>query len=706
MSNVTYPNYTLPVNNDTASVLFYLTRALKAAGWIYRASGNGTSKDTTGAYGSDLWISAGGQGTGGSGATASITVSSDVGTVSNLSGFTSDTAGQRWLTISGAGNSSNNGTFKILDYISASSVTVRIPGGTAGSDPNNNSISWTEKIPLLDTKSTSVTSSAWICLQGPSTIKIPITTLATDSVAIINRFGGTQTSSSASIYNVNNGIATVNGLSNMTMASVGRILTISGAATSANNGNWIISNWNSSTSVNICNVNAVQGDANNGSITWKECNQTPQFIRGEDITQTTTGAKAELLGVNIDYTNGQGYLVAMPRIVGSGGGRMGWNSTSSLTGSISGATITPSGTVIEYVREVVFWLGSNGVFNGYIQCVDAVSEDVSGSYRFSSLAVSTATASVAPGGSVSSFPAYGSYVFCGKAEDTPNNAGTGAFGLCGLNSGSYYLSGKAQIMCADATFRDGYSADGSFLCAIPTSAPASTGYIGFVYTRLDNQEEGDVDPYVMYSPSNNTVSQTYGFQAGDTYRKGSITAFTLYNTAYDAFNLVTGPSSCSSPDKITFRGYLRRGFRDTMDRYQTFVPGVLCYFGYYSSNQYSGSNYARGTMQAVLLHNTSSGITYMDKVATMVSTTTYVMEPVWVLCYPVYGYSVSSYGIDTPRVLKGTCRWLRAIGIPSLGTAVMDTYGNKSWVQMSQLGASSVVLLAGPWDGTTTPART
>jgi hypothetical protein len=72
---------------------------------------------------------------------------------------------------------------------------------------------------------------------------------------------------SASI--INSGVTTISGLSGMTDQSVGHFLTLFGANSSINNGTFLITLFNSSTSVDIVNVSAVN-DLNNGSISWLE----------------------------------------------------------------------------------------------------------------------------------------------------------------------------------------------------------------------------------------------------------------------------------------------------------------------------------------------------------------------------------------------------------------------------------------------------
>lgn len=79
-----------------------------------------------------------------------------------------------------------------------------------------------------------------------------------------------QSGAAASITTVTLGIATITGLTGMTLQSVGQMLTLSGAASVSNNGTFLIVNFISATSVEISNATAVAADANNGAISWVE----------------------------------------------------------------------------------------------------------------------------------------------------------------------------------------------------------------------------------------------------------------------------------------------------------------------------------------------------------------------------------------------------------------------------------------------------
>lgn len=84
-----------------------------------------------------------------SGANANITTfSAGTMTLTGLSGMTVGSVGN-YLTVTGAANSVNNGVFVITNYISATSVEVSNPGGTATGLPNTGIISWTENDPTI-----------------------------------------------------------------------------------------------------------------------------------------------------------------------------------------------------------------------------------------------------------------------------------------------------------------------------------------------------------------------------------------------------------------------------------------------------------------------------------------------------------------------------------------------------------------------------
>lgn len=178
-----------------------------------------------------------------SGTTASITASA--GPTITLTGLTNMTPAMVGLNImvSGAASGVNNGGFPIATYISPTSVTITNPSGVT--DANNGAIVWSV--------------ANWFCLA----------TVALDNHILVYVGGvGTVPQGTAASITVGGGNVTLTGLNFMCVEQFpfGQI-TISGAATPANNGTFPLASLISPTSVTITNGSAAT-DANNGSIVW------------------------------------------------------------------------------------------------------------------------------------------------------------------------------------------------------------------------------------------------------------------------------------------------------------------------------------------------------------------------------------------------------------------------------------------------------
>jgi len=114
-----------------------LDQALDIAGSLIKNS-NAVLSDEPNSLGSSV--------SGQSGSSLSIdSVSSGMVIISGLAGMSASSIG-RFITISGADDSSNNGTFLISDYISASSVEV-VNASAVFPDANSGTISWQERNP-------------------------------------------------------------------------------------------------------------------------------------------------------------------------------------------------------------------------------------------------------------------------------------------------------------------------------------------------------------------------------------------------------------------------------------------------------------------------------------------------------------------------------------------------------------------------------
>ena len=171
--------------------------------------------DETGGLGSPVILN--------SGSVATITAFSTPSlTLGGLTGQSAGSVGSR-ISLRIAGIAGNDGVFTVTSYISASSVVVSDAAGYFP-DPNSGSLEWEQY-------------NAGIA---------------------------------ASIGTVVAGIVTITGLQNMTQNSVGGFITISGAASPANNGTFLITSYISATSVQYANASGVASDTNNPNILWVE----------------------------------------------------------------------------------------------------------------------------------------------------------------------------------------------------------------------------------------------------------------------------------------------------------------------------------------------------------------------------------------------------------------------------------------------------
>ncbi len=567
MPNVQIENYLLFASNEKFNGIWKLTRGLKTAGWRYKASGDATSKDTTGNPANDKW---GGGGVVQGPTTVAFTIGAPTttsfggrSTLTGLAGFTSAAPGH-FLTITGATNSANNGTWLITAFLSATSVVIENPNAVAETTPGT--ATYTELSALLDTYPVAFQGAgalgAWWCGQGPSTLKIPV-----------------------------------------------------------------------------------------GSTT-----PTGTFIRGEPVTQTTSNATGEFLGFIGDVAGGNGYIVVAPRLSGTGAGVRGWSNSAQITGGRSGATISPTGTVIEFVREVVFW--KHNATNGhiYFQTIDSVNESAATTVngRFSVLAtLSQTTATVCPGGATggnpttNGFPTTGTFVPLGTGG--PGIASTGSNDL--YNNIFVVNTGFHQFLIANAIEDSLVSPDGSFTLAAGTPTQSTTTFQGIGFGRVDDQEDGDVDPYVWMVPQSNGAG---GFARSRTGGNASTNVGDIFNSG----QFGVGQSH--------FMGWKRRGL--SSDSFIEFTGVFLA------------TTYGSGA--AVIISNATS----VDRVACSFVNIS-VREPLWIV-NPNLG----------TKFRKGTLRWWYYV--PS--GAGTDTYDGKRWIQLS---STTSAVVAGPADTTTIPSN-
>lgn len=256
---------------------------------------------------------------------------------------------------------------------------------------------------------------------------------------------------------------------------------------------------------------------------------TGTFIRGEKITQAGSGAEGEMLGLTTLYS-GQAHAVVMTR-TGT------FNNSGVISGAVSGATMTPNGSIRTLTMQVVFFAAAN-TSTGSIYIQRAIEETESAS-QFSSLMLSAGcTATVAPGagGTGNSFPSSaGAYLACGTIS-------------AGVPSHSNWFNvatnlGRAQIISWNMTGAAGVTPDGSFAITIGDSSGPTVAHT-VAYHRMDGGEPGDLDPFVTQKYT------TIAFNAANVQLDASGTFSTT------ALALMTG----NAPSAIVWRGWRRRGF--------------------------------------------------------------------------------------------------------------------------------------------------
>lgn len=548
VNNVLLANFapTNPVN-VTSNLIWKLTRALKKAGWKYKASGNGTSKNTSSDPAADLWKGTTVQVNGGAAAFIDSAPTRGRMNIGNLLGITAADKG-RFILLSGAAISANNNLHQIEEIVSATEVRIDARNfAVSGPDANTGSVGWQIFDPMDDQGGTgsnlgtnfSTGVASWWCAQGPSTLKIPFIAASTGT-----------------------------------------------------------------------------------------------FVKGENIVQTTTGAEGELLGYV--FESGVGFLVVAPRRRGTGTGVYGWDTGNVITGGTSGATLTQSGTTLEYRHEVVFWKAASDTTGGNIY--HGTFEPVSQSAElFSVIAASagcTATNAPGQGGTGNTFPTHGVAVWSSSTITTA---------ILWFMGGSV---GNAVIIAVDCIEEQTHSVDGSWIIAGANLGLAGGTHTGHMFQRLDNQEDGDLDPYVTFCPGTQeplvTNQRTFGALAAGTTDSWSSSAVLT-----------------SSATVTYYKGWRRLGLS-----------------GEQSINLSAAVLYWRvvGTAYAATADTTP------NKVVTISGFKKH-KEPIWIGSHLI-----------AHKILKGTLRWV-FVTQGGNGTDLFSTV-------LLQLSGGVDPCIVGPWNGT------
>lgn len=363
------------------------------------------------------------------------------------------------------------------------------------------------------------------------------------------------------------------------------------------------------------------------------------LLRGETIIQATTNAEGELLGYVWDSVSASGWAVVGPR---SGT----FNNSNVITGSSTGFTFTPTGTIVEYVREIMFAKTStsdNTSGQIYYVCADLSAES---SALFSTLASAAGcTASVPPGsgGTGNSFPSIG--IACRGIGGSTTTAG-----WYGTTSN---FAGNSNLIAINAIPSSGVTADGSFFATCNSSTPGQI--YGFGFSRLDDTEPGDVDPYVFIHTTSGTFVN---------WSRTSNTGSGASPQSFSASNLL----ATTNPSMF---GYQARGVsgKDVAAGYRGTIDG--------DTNVGYWLNIAIPALARQLSTPSSTPPILKEKISVVTTT----------------GGAVAFL-----KHFKGKCRWVIACQIGS----VLDTMDSKTYLIVSAV-TSSLPSIMIPYDGSTTP---
>ena len=633
MSNAFATNFSIPSISNTFQCIWKLTRVMKAAGWVYKASGDGTNKDTTGTAANDLW--------GGSSNPLldSYTSGNQLASTTLNASTTFPVSSATVSVTSTSGFNTGGGIFYVNGNVNGVTYTG-IAGNTfTGCNGGPSLTSSTDTIKAQPALSDSTVG--WAVYSGPQTIKIAL--------------NGTPTG----------------------VPVRGEIVT---QATSGATGELFGYVWDT---VGLSGW-AVIGPQTG---TWNGVNTFTGAISGATLTplSLTTSSIQSLPTSSISMTSTVGLPPAGVVSITTGAGIQtvtytGISGGNTLTGASGGTGNTSNGGLVTaapvtFNREICFAKTAASTVAGYIFyiCADPVTES---SLLLSFLATQTGcTALIPPGGGGTNnvfntnSPVTGvPEIMCVRGTNTATGQFTTPDNWFAYNTN---FGSNSQIAAVNCTPSSNITADGSFWIGLSTTTAGQ--YTGFFYGRIDDSDSGDCDPYVFFQTNSIcTISATPGFsRIAITGQANSIT------WSYNVYGLTPWVAGQSC-----YFGYQSRGNT-------TVARDVPCsFFG-----ALNGSNFLTPVGPVLTMFPTVT----LRQVCTPATTAPAIREPI-----SLYNIGSSSLSPIQLRQSKGRLRWVQATGVGN----VLDTFDSKTWLCIATYGGEanySPGVLLGPYDGSTTP---
>jgi hypothetical protein len=283
---------------------------------------------------------------------------------------------------------------------------------------------------------------------------------------------------------------------------------------------------------------------------------------------------------------------------------------------------------------------------------------------FTGCTIATGSTVLVSGWSISTFPLKG---VCVRGVTTSALTSTPWFST---NTVAFTPSNNGQIACVNATPATGVTADGSFYAVASFNASGGTPNTvgGLMYTRLDDTEPGDIDPYAFFESIGDAVA-TWTNQSS--INQGTNTYISISNVLH---------ATCPQ-----FIGYAARGCSVTSRD----LPTV-----------WQGSIYGTALPGVANAFVTMVGYPNLPRNVNHPSTTPPLIRE------PILLYTAGPAAQLSPPQIKGKTRWINIAGAGQC----YDTFDNKTWLAVSftvspVATTTTPAILFGPYDGSTTPTQ-
>jgi hypothetical protein len=274
---------------------------------------------------------------------------------------------------------------------------------------------------------------------------------------------------------------------------------------------------------------------------------TGTFKAREKVSQATSGASGELLGYVFDATSGKGWLIIAPWE-----STPSWDTTHTITGAVSGATVNSNGTSISFVkvfqREYQFFKQSTGVLTGceVYNCYDT--------YKAHTTQIASASNNVALSTLVGSQTV--------TVNSTTGFASSGSFYVC------VQVAGGTRWQPMKVTYTSTTST--TFVnCTFDTNFPGGT--------MLTNQVVTDAPATLITAGSNNAVLP-------------QATINVLSTSGFDSSGslvIMTGTAPGSTPNLVHYTGTSGgNSFTGGTDGTGTMLTGQMVLSEYYNSLEF------------------------------------------------------------------------------------------------------------------------